>query len=135
MSGQTSRRLRARSGARARLPRGYVRNYRTERPADARRALFPLWARNRGKLARDFTAAGSERMVCLHALVFDPSFARRRCDKQLLAELPAAFDPFRENGDFDTSVHAGRLFAESIDRESDAVVDRDGFVFCGLIPA
>jgi diphthamide synthase (EF-2-diphthine--ammonia ligase) len=135
MSEQKTQRSRARSAARARLPSGNVRNYRAEGLADARRALFPLWDRDRGKLARDFTAAGSERMVCLHALVFDPSFARRCCDQQLLAELPAAFDPFRENGHFDTSVHAGRLFAESIDRESDAVARRDGFVFGGLVPA
>jgi diphthamide synthase (EF-2-diphthine--ammonia ligase) len=136
MSGQTSQRSRARSDARARLPRGYVRNYRTERPADGRRVPFLLWDRNRGELARGSIAARSEALiVCLDPLVLDTSFALRRYDEQLLAELPAAFDPFRENGDFDTSVRADRLFAKSIDRESEAVVDRDGFVFCGLVPA
>jgi len=114
-----------------------VRAYREARLAAAgKRGLFPLWGRNTGELARAFIAAGFEAIiVCLDPRALDPSFAGRIYDERLLAELPAGVDPCGENGEFHTFVHAGPLFAAPIACETGEVVERDGFVFCDLVPA
>jgi uncharacterized protein (TIGR00290 family) len=114
-----------------------VRAYREERlAAGGKRGLFPLWGRDTRDLAREFIAAGFEAIiVCLDPGALDPSFAGRRYDQQLLAELPPGVDPCGENGEFHTFVHAGRLFAEPIACERGEIVEREGFVFCDLTPA
>jgi uncharacterized protein (TIGR00290 family) len=114
-----------------------VRAYREERLAAAgKRGLFPLWGRDTAGLAREFLDAGFEaRLVCVDSHVLDPSFAGRRYDERLLAELPPGVDPCGENGEFHTFVHGGPIFAESIACETGEIVERDGFVFCDLTPA
>jgi uncharacterized protein (TIGR00290 family) len=114
-----------------------VRAYREERlSAGGKRGLFPLWGRDTTKLAREFIAAGFKAsIVCLDPRVLDPSFAGRAYDEQLLGELPIDVDPCGENGEFHTFVHAGPIFAQPIACETGEVVERDGFVFCDLIPA
>jgi len=114
-----------------------VRAYREARLAAAgKQGLFPLWGRDTGELAREFIDAGFEAIVvCLDPRALDPSFAGRIYDERLLAELPAGVDPCGENGEFHTFVHAGPLFAAPISCEGGEVVERDGFVFCDLIPA
>lgn len=62
----------------------------------------------------------------------DASFAGRRYDEQLLADLPPNVDPCGENGEFHTFVHAGPIFAGPIACATGAVVEREGFVFCDL---
>jgi uncharacterized protein (TIGR00290 family) len=114
-----------------------VRAYREELLATGgKRGLFPLWGRDTRELAREFIAAGFEAIiVCLDPLALDPSFAGRPFDEQLLAALPASVDRCGENGEFHTFVHAGPLFPEPIACETGEIVERDGFVFCDLIPA
>ena len=112
-----------------------VRAYREERlGAAGKRALFPLWERDTGELAQEFIDAGFEAIiVCLDPRALDVSFAGRRYDERLLAELPPGVDPCGENGEFHTFVDAGPIFAEPIACTTGEVVERDGFVFCDLI--
>jgi uncharacterized protein (TIGR00290 family) len=114
-----------------------VRTYREQRlAAGGKQGLFPLWGRDTSELAREFIAAGFEAIiVCLDPRMLDRCFAGRPYDDQRLAELPAGVDPCGENGEFHTFVHAGPIFAEPIACTSGEVVERDGFVFCDLIPA
>jgi len=114
-----------------------VRAYREERlAASGRRGLFPLWGRDTHALAREFLVAGFEAtIVCVDLRALDASFAGRRYDQRLLAELPAAIDPCGENGEFHTFVHAGPIFARPVLCATGAVVERDGFAFADLAPA
>jgi uncharacterized protein (TIGR00290 family) len=111
-----------------------VRAYREARlAAGGRNALFPLWGRDTGALARDFIDAGFQAsIVCLDPRALDASFAGRRYDEQLLADLPPNVDPCGENGEFHTIVHAGPIFASPIACATGAVVEREGFVFCDM---
>jgi uncharacterized protein (TIGR00290 family) len=112
-----------------------VRAYREQRLAAAgKRGLFPLWGQDTRALAREFLDAGFEAtLVCVDPRALDRSFAGRRYDERLLAELPAGVDPCGENGEFHTFVHAGPIFAAPIACATRDVVERDGFVFCDLI--
>ncbi|MGH8985425.1 MAG: ATP-binding protein [Acidimicrobiia bacterium] len=114
-----------------------VRAYREERLATGgKQGLFPLWGRDTSELAREFIAAGFEAIiVCLDPRTLDRSFAGRRYDEQLLADLPPSVDPCGENGEFHTFVYAGPIFAEPIACATGEIVERDGFVFCDLTPA
>jgi diphthamide synthase (EF-2-diphthine--ammonia ligase) len=86
-------------------------------------------------LAREFLEGGFEAtLVCVDPRALDPSLAGRRYDERLLEELPPGVDPCGENGEFHTFVWAGPIFAEPIACETGAIVERDGFVFCDLLP-
>jgi uncharacterized protein (TIGR00290 family) len=113
-----------------------VRAYREQRlVAAGKRGLFPLWGQDTSALAREFLEAGFQAtLVCVDSRALDRSFAGRRYDEQLLAELPAGVDPCGENGEFHTFVHAGPIFETPIACPTGDVVERDGFVFCDLIP-
>jgi uncharacterized protein (TIGR00290 family) len=113
-----------------------VRAYRERKlEAAGRSALFPLWQRDTGELAREFVDAGFEAIVVsLDPARLDPSFAGRRFDHELLADLPPEVDPCGENGEFHTFVRAGPIFAEPIACGTGEVVERDGMVFCDLVP-
>jgi uncharacterized protein (TIGR00290 family) len=113
-----------------------IRAYREERlAASGRRGLFPLWGRDTAVLAREFIAAGFRAYIaCLDPRALAASFAGRAYDESLLADLPADVDPCGENGEFHTFVHAGPIFAEPIACETGEVVEREGFVFCDLLP-
>jgi uncharacterized protein (TIGR00290 family) len=114
-----------------------VRAYREERlSAAGKRGLFPLWGCDTTALAKQFLAAGFEAtLVCVDPRTLHSSFAGRRYDEGLLAELPPGVDPCGENGEFHTFVHGGPIFSESIACEQTEIVERDGFVFCDLAPA
>ncbi len=114
-----------------------VRAYREERlAANDMRGLFPLWGLDTSVLAREFIAAGFQAIiVCLDPRVLDASFAGRAYDEQFLADLPAGVDPCGENGEFHTFVHAGPIFTQPIMCETGEVVQREGFVFCDVVPA
>jgi uncharacterized protein (TIGR00290 family) len=113
-----------------------VRAYREQRlAAGGKRGLFPLWGRDTTALAEEFLEAGFEAtLVCVDPRALDPRFAGRRYDARLLADLPPGVDPCGENGEFHTFVSAGPIFAEPIACERGEIVERDGFVFCDLIP-
>lgn len=114
-----------------------VRAYREERLEGAgRRAVFPLWGRDTGELARAFLADGFEAVVCcLDPRRLDPAFAGRRYDARFLEELPEDVDPCGENGEFHTFVHAGPVLSRPVACRVGEVVEREGFVFCDLLPA
>lgn len=113
-----------------------IRAYREQRlAANDMRGLFPLWGRDTGTLAREFIAAGFQAFIaCLDPRALDISFAGRAYDEQLLADLPASVDPCGENGEFHTFVHGGPIFTEPIACDPGEVVEREGFIFCDLIP-
>jgi uncharacterized protein (TIGR00290 family) len=114
-----------------------IRAYREERLASiGRAAIFPLWGRDTTALAAQFIAAGFEAtLVCVDPEQIDPSFAGRRFDRSLLADLPESVDPCGENGEFHTFVHAGPIFERPIAVELGETVERDGFVFTDLLAA
>ena len=113
-----------------------IRAYREERLSRiGKEAVFPLWGKDTTALAREFIAAGFEAvLVCIDPRRLDPSFAGRRFDTRLLADLPPDVDPCGENGEFHTFVHAGPIFSAPIACEIGETVKRDGFVFCDLRP-
>jgi uncharacterized protein (TIGR00290 family) len=112
-----------------------IRAYREERLSRVgKQAVFPLWGRDTNALAREFIAAGFEAvLVCVDPRRLDPSFAGRRLDIELLADLPPDVDPCGENGEFHTFVHAGPVFSAPIACEVGEIVQRDGFVFCDVV--
>ena len=114
-----------------------IRAYREERLRRVgKQAIFPLWGRDTGALAREFIALGFEGVVvCVDPRQLDPSFAGRRFDTELLADLPPDVDPCGENGEFHTFVHAGPIFSAPIACQIGEVVERDRFVFCDVMPA
>jgi uncharacterized protein (TIGR00290 family) len=114
-----------------------IRRYREARLAGTGIApLFPLWGLDTARLARDMIAGGLEAYVtCVDPKKLPASFAGRRFDAALLAELPAGVDPCAENGEFHTFACAGPMFARRIDVKTGDTVTRDGFVFCDVMPA
>jgi uncharacterized protein (TIGR00290 family) len=114
-----------------------VRAYREQwLAAKDKRGMFPLWGRDTAELAHEFIAAAFEAfIVCVDPRVLDASFAGRRFDERLLAELPSNVDPCGENGEFHTFVYSGPIFTQPIACETGEIVERDGFVFCDLKPA
>lgn len=114
-----------------------IRAYREERLGSiGRTALFPIWGRDTAVLAERFVAAGFEAtLVCVDPDQLDRSFAGRRFDRSLLADLPESVDPCGENGEFHTFVHAGPVFAAPIPVAVGETVEREGFVFTDLTPA
>jgi uncharacterized protein (TIGR00290 family) len=113
-----------------------IRRYREEKLAAAgMTALFPLWGLDTKTLAGDMIAAGLDaRIVCLDPRKLSADFVGRRFDRTLLADLPADIDPCGENGEFHTFACAGPMFAQPIAVQCGETVERDGFVFCDLLP-
>lgn len=114
-----------------------IRAYRTEKlAAIGMQAIYPLWGRDTADLARAMIADGlSAHLVTVDPRKLDKSFAGRRFDAGLLADLPAGVDPCGENGEFHTAVVAGPMFEAPIDVRLGEVVERDGFVYADVIPA
>jgi uncharacterized protein (TIGR00290 family) len=114
-----------------------IRAYREERLSRVgKEAVFPLWGRDTSVLAREFIAAGFEAvLVCVDPRRLDPSFAGRRFDAELLADLPPPVDPCGEDGEFHTFVHTGPIFSAPIAYQLGETVERDGFVFCDVLAA
>ncbi|MGE0753123.1 MAG: ATP-binding protein [Variibacter sp.] len=113
-----------------------IRHYREEKLAAAgMKALFPLWGLDTKALARDMIAAGLDaHIVCLDPRKLSSDFAGRRFDRSLLTDLPAGIDPCGENGEFHTFACAGPMFVRPIAVQRGEAVERDGFVFCDLVP-
>ena len=112
-----------------------IRRYREGKLAGTGIApLFPLWGIPTHKLARDMIAGGLDAYVtCVDPKKLPASFAGRRFDAALLADLPGEVDPCAENGEFHTFCCAGPMFRHAIPVTSGEVVTRDGFVFCDLV--
>lgn len=114
-----------------------IRAYREEKLRLAGMVgLYPLWKRDTAALAREMIASGLvAHLVCVNPRQLDRSFAGRRFDGELLADLPADCDPCGENGEFHTVVTAGPMFAAPIPIAIGDIVERDRFVFADAIPA
>lgn len=100
-------------------------------------AVFPLWKRDTGALARSFIAQGFRAVVtCVDSQQLDGKFSGRLYDEQFLADLPPHVDPCGENGEFHSFVFDGPLFGKPVRFEKGEVVVReDRFHFCDLLPA
>lgn len=114
-----------------------VRRYREERLAEVgKRALFPLWGEETGRLAREMIAAGLRAVVvCVDPRQVPASLVGRDFDLRFLADLPEKADPCGERGEFHTFVWDGPGFAAPIPVERGRRVTRRGFRYCDLLPA
>jgi uncharacterized protein (TIGR00290 family) len=97
--------------------------------------VFPLWLRPTGALAREMIELGIRAVVtCVDPAQAPGALAGRWFDDALLADLPAGVDPCGENGEFHTLVVDGPGFAAPLGVVVGEVVERDGFVFCDVLP-
>jgi uncharacterized protein (TIGR00290 family) len=114
-----------------------VRRYREEKLSGTGIApVFPLWGRPTDRLARDMIDGGVETyLACVDLKQLPITFAGRRLDRALLAELPAGADPCGEQGEFHTFVAAGPMLTRRIAVVVGDVVEREGFAFADLLPA
>jgi uncharacterized protein (TIGR00290 family) len=112
-----------------------VRRYREDKLAGTGIApVFPLWGRPTDALARAMIDAGVETyLTCVDLKQLPISFAGRRLDRALLAELPASADPCGEKGEFHTFVAAGPMLTRLIPVTVGDVVEREGFAFADLL--
>jgi uncharacterized protein (TIGR00290 family) len=108
-----------------------VRRYREERLAGTGLTpIFPVWGRETPALARTMIASGLDAVItCVDPKQIDASFAGRRFNTSLLADLPATADCCGERGEFHTFCCAGPMFERPIDVEVGETLQRDGFVF------
>ena len=98
-------------------------------------ALFPIWKRDTRELIRFFHQQRFRAIAaCVDIKVLDPSFAGRELDESFFRDLPPRADPCGENGEFHTFVFDGPIFQSPIPIRTGEVVNRDGFVFCDLLP-
>jgi uncharacterized protein (TIGR00290 family) len=113
-----------------------IRAYRDKNlSAIGMKAIFPLWLRDTGTLARDMIAGGLvAHLICVDPKRLDASFAGRRFDASLLRDLPAQVDPCGENGEFHTVVSAGPMFRHPIAISIGDIVEREGFLFADAHP-
>lgn len=113
-----------------------IRAYREDNLAKIdMQAVFPLWGRETTALARDFIDLGFKAIVtCVDSKQLDPAFAGRIIDAAFLADLPDGVDPCGENGEFHSFVVDGPNFARPVACQTGEIVDREGFIFCDLIP-
>jgi diphthamide synthase (EF-2-diphthine--ammonia ligase) len=97
-------------------------------------ALFPLWKRETGRLAREMIAAGLRAcLTCLDPKVMPTELAGHSFDESLLARLPRGVDPCGENGEFHTFAFAGPMFDRAIPVRRGETVLREGFLFTDLL--
>ncbi|HLK44481.1 MAG TPA: hypothetical protein VKT18_00770 [Acidimicrobiales bacterium] len=97
--------------------------------------VFPLWERPTDLLARELVALGIRAVLtCVDPAQAPAALAGRWYDDGLLDELPATVDPCGERGEFHTFVVDAPDFAHPLDVEVGQVVERDGFVFCDVVP-
>jgi len=98
-------------------------------------AIFPLWKHDTRELIRYFHEQHFRAIVaCVDSKVLDPSFAGRELDASFFRDLPPTADPCGENGEFHTFVFDGPIFHSPIPIRTGEVVNRDGFIFCDLLP-
>jgi uncharacterized protein (TIGR00290 family) len=98
-------------------------------------ALFPIWKRDTRELIRSFHANKFRAIaVCVDSKVLAPSFAGHELDDSFFRDLPPHADPCGENGEFHTFVFDGPIFHSPIPVRTGEVVNRDGFIFCDLLP-
>lgn len=114
-----------------------IRAYREERLAEAgMEAVFPLWGRDTGDVAREFIDLGFKALlVCVDTAQLDEAFVGRTYDHGLLTELPRGVDPAGERGEFHTFVWDGPVFQAPVAFAPGPVTRREGLVFQDLLDA
>jgi uncharacterized protein (TIGR00290 family) len=114
-----------------------VRRYREERLAGTGLTpLFPLWDEPTDQLARRMLDAGIRAVLtCVDPRVVPAELVGRPFDADLLADLPDGVDPCGERGEFHTFVWDAPGFSAPIPITLGETVERDGFVFCDVVPA
>ncbi len=114
-----------------------IRAFRVAHLADAGfEAVFPLWGRPTGALARRMLDDGVRaRLCCVDPRHLPRSFAGAEFDAELLERLPPGVDPCGENGEFHTFATDGPAFRHAVAVQLGATVERDGFLFTDLRPA
>jgi uncharacterized protein (TIGR00290 family) len=118
-----------------------IRAYRIEKLAPTGLVpIFPCWGIPTDELARAMIAGGIRaHLTCVDPRQLDASFAGRKFDAQLLADLPPGVDPCGERGEFHSFVSTGPMFHRDGASRSIAVrvgetVERDGFCYADLLP-
>lgn len=113
-----------------------VRRYReTQLHGTGIAPLFPLWGLPTDAFARTVVASGVHAVItCVDPQQLSPSFVGRCFDSELIDEFPAGVDHCGERGEFHTFAFDGPGFSSTIDVEIGEVVERDGFVFCDVLP-
>jgi len=98
-------------------------------------AEFPIWQRDTRELVRHFHAQKFRAITaCIDPKILPHTFAGRELDTQFFRDLPPQADPCGENGEFHTFVFDGPVFHHPIPFRTGEVIERDGFVFCDLVP-
>jgi len=113
-----------------------IRRYRDESLARLGvRPIYPIWRRETGALAREFTDLGFRAvLVCVDLRVLDRSFAGRDYDRALVDALPAGVDRCGENGEFHTFVYDGPELCSPVPFARGAVREESSFAYCDLLP-
>ncbi len=112
-----------------------VRQYRLNQLQDTGlEAIFPLWHRPTGPLARQMIDSGLQaKLTCINPKQLSGTFAGRDFDPQLLEELPSDVDPCGENGEFHSFVYAGPMFHYPLEISVGEITEREGFVFADVL--
>ena len=113
-----------------------VRAYREKNLAQVgMKALFPLWERDTGQLAREMVRGGLKAIItCVDTKKLPRDFAGRVFDEALLDDLPEGVDPCGERGELHTVVVGGPMFRREIDVVTGTIVEKEGFVFADVLP-
>jgi uncharacterized protein (TIGR00290 family) len=97
--------------------------------------VFPLWGEPTDRLAREMIDLGVRAVLtCVDPAVLPARFVGRSFDAELLADLPEGIDPCGERGEFHTFVWDAPGFSSPIPITLGETVERDGFVFCDVLP-
>ena len=98
--------------------------------------VFPLWGLSTKKLAEDIIQSGFKAILtCVDPKQLDGDFSGRKFDKKFLDSLPDKVDPCGENGEFHTFVYDGPIFSSAIPINTGEKLEREGFIFCDILPA
>jgi len=114
-----------------------VRRYREEKMAGTGIAtIFPIWGKDTTQMSQDILDLGMKAVLtCIDPKKLPKEWAGRAYDRELLQQLPPGVDPCGENGEFHTFLYAGPMLRQPLDIVTGEVVERDGFVFCDVLPA
>jgi uncharacterized protein (TIGR00290 family) len=98
-------------------------------------AVFPIWKRDSRDLIRAFHAERFRSIaVCVDPKILARGFAGRELDASFFQDLPPQADCCGENGEFHTFAFDGPIFSGPVRFQVGETVERDGFVFCDLLP-
>jgi uncharacterized protein (TIGR00290 family) len=113
-----------------------IRTYReTKLAPTGLTPIFPIWGIPTDQLALQMQQGGLRaRITCVDPRKLPPEFAGREWDEALLRDLPPDIDPCGENGEFHSFTYAGPMFRQAIAATTGERVERDGFVYCDLLP-